>query len=74
MFKTDKTKYKAGIVLNKGRRNPVKISREEVTSALNDYLEKGGKVIKLDALFDDYSTSESPFDPMDLTEEYNRSL
>jgi len=29
------------------RKNPIIISREEVESALNDYLNGGGKVIKL---------------------------
>ncbi len=48
MTKTKETKWKAPFLrrYNK-RKKPVKISREEVQSALNDYFKEGGRIIKV---------------------------
>jgi len=47
------------------KKHPVKISREDIEKALNDYLEKGGSVIKLAASDDHRPVNDRPFDPMD---------
>jgi len=74
MIKTDKTKYKAAVTLRKGRRNPVKINREEIDEAMKDFMKKGGEVIRLNPSDDKRGLNERPVDPIDLLEKYNGSL
>jgi len=58
--------YRAAISRRKSRKKPVKINREEVESALNDYFKKGGLVIQLKASDDHRPFNQRPVDPLDV--------